>query len=117
MSGQAPVYLIMDGLDECPITSSLSSPRDKVLMFVEDIVDLQIPNLRICVASRPEPEIKVIFDPLAFLSISLHDEIGQMQDIENYIRSVVNKDRIMRRWNPADKELVIEVLIKRADGM
>jgi hypothetical protein len=117
MSGQAPVYLIMDGLDECPITSTLSSPRDKVLMFVEDIVDSQIPNLHICVASRPEPEIKVILDPLAFRSISLHDEIGQMQDIENYIRSVVKTDRIMRRWNAADKELVIEVLIKRADGM
>src|SRR5947209_6477037 len=29
--GQAPVYLIMDALDECPMTASLPSPRDKVL--------------------------------------------------------------------------------------
>jgi hypothetical protein len=40
-----------------------------------------------------------------------------MQDIANYIRFVVNTDPKMRRWRPADKELVIEVLTKKADGM
>jgi hypothetical protein len=48
--------------------------------------------------------------PLAFRSISLHDEIGQMQDIDNYIKSVVYTDAMMQRWNAADKQLVIEVL-------
>jgi len=117
LAGQAPVYLIIDALDECPITSSLPSPRDEVLVLVEELIDSQIPNLRICVTSRPETDIKAILDPLTFYSTSLHDEIGQMQDIENYIRSVINTDRIMRRWNATDKQLITDVLTNKADGM
>jgi len=117
LPGQAPVYLIIDAMDECPITSSVSPPRDKVLMLVEELIDSQVPNFRICVTSRPETDIKGVLDPLTFRSISLHDEIGQMADIENYIKSVVNTDRIMRRWKMADKQLVIEVLTHKADGM
>jgi hypothetical protein len=117
LPGRAPVYLIIDAVDECPITSSVSSPRDKVLMLVEELIDSQVPNLRTCVTSRPETDIKAVLDPLTFRCISLHDEIGQMKDIENYIKSVVNTDRIMRRWKPADKQLVIEVLMDKADGM
>ena len=113
---QAPVYLIIDAVDECPFTSSVSS-RDKVLKLVEELVDSQVPNFRICVTSRPETDIKAILDPLTFQSISLHDEIGQIEDIENYIKSFVNTDRIMRRWKAADKQLVIEVLTHKADGM
>ena len=40
-----------------------------------------------------------------------------MQDIDNYIKSVINTDKGMRRWNAEDKQLVIDVLTKRADGM
>jgi len=117
LPGQAPVYIIMDALDECPITSSLPSPRDTVLMFVEELIGSQLPNLRICVTSRPEADIKAVLDPLTFRFISLHDECGQREDIENYIKSVVNTDRMMRRWNAADKQLVIEVLTNKAHGM
>jgi hypothetical protein len=114
---QAPVYLVIDALDECPIKSSLSTPRDRVLILVRDLVDSQVPRLRICVTSRPETDIKAVLCPLTFHSISLHDEIGQMEDIEKYIKSVVHTDRMMRRWNAVDKELVIEVLTSKADGM
>ena len=116
LPGQAPIFLIVDGLDECP-NLTLPSPREKVLMLMEDLVDLRVPNLRICVTSRPEVDIKLVLDPLTFRSISLHDEMGQMEDIEKYIRSVVNTSRKMRRWKPEHKELVIDVLTKRADGM
>jgi hypothetical protein len=47
----------------------------------------------------------------------MHDESGQMMDIENYIRSVVNTDPKNRRWKHEDKQRVIEVLTERADGM
>jgi hypothetical protein len=117
LPGQAPVYLIVDALDECPNRSAMPSPREKVLNLVEDLIDLQLPNLRICVTSRPETDIKTLLEPLAFHAISLHDEIGQMEDIENYIKSAVNKDRRNRKWKPEDKQLVIDVLIKNADGM
>ena len=117
ISGQAPVYLIVDGLDECSSTSDVPSPRAKVLKFLEDLIDSKIPNLRICVTSRPEVDIKDALEPLAFRSVSLHDERGQMEDIDSYIKSVVNTDPKMRRWKVDDRELVIEVLIRKSDGM
>jgi len=117
LPGQAPIFLIVDALDECPDTTALLSPREKVLMLLEDLVDLQLPNLRICVTSRPETDIKPVLEPITFRSISLHEESGQMEDIERYIRSVVNTSRKMRRWKAEHKQLVIDVLTKRADGM
>ena len=115
--GPQPVYIIIDALDECPSTSSLSSPREKLLSLLEDLVEAQIPNLRICVTSRPEVDIKAILEPLAFRSVSLHDESGQKQDIMKYIESIVNTNKNMQNWNTVQKQLVIDVLIKKADGM
>jgi hypothetical protein len=115
--GQAPVYLIVDGLDECSNTSALPSPRGKILILLKDLMDSQLPNLRICVTSRPEIDIMAVLEPLTFRSVSLHDETGQLEDIDDYIKSVVNTDPNMQRWKTTDKELVIDVLIKRSDGM
>jgi hypothetical protein len=117
LPGSQPIYLIIDALDECPHTSSLSSPREKLLSLVEDLVEENIPNLRICVTSRPEVDIKAILEPLTFCSVSLHDEIGQHKDIKDYIKSIVNKNKKMRNWNSQYKQLVIDVLTRKADGM
>jgi len=117
LPGQAPVYLIIDALDECPDASALSSPREKVLELLEDLVHSRFPDLRICVTSRPEADIKQILQPLTPRAISIHDESGQMHDIENYIRSTVNSNRKMRKWKYEHKQLVIDSLTKRADGM
>jgi hypothetical protein len=95
----------------------MPSPRERILMLLEDLIDSELPNLRICVTSRPEIDIKFALEPLTFRSVSLHDESGQRIDISDYIRSVVNTDPKMRRWKAADKELVIEVLIKKSDEM
>jgi hypothetical protein len=115
--GQATVHIIVDALDECPITTGLPSPREKVLELVRDLVKFDIPNLRICVTSRPEADIVPVLEPLAFRSISLHGESGQVQDIAEYVRSVIHTGSEMRRWKPTDKQLVIDELIKKADGM
>ena len=115
--GQAPIFLIVDGLDECPDTAALLSPREEVLILLKDLIDIQLPNLRICVTSRPEADIKLVLDPLAFRSVSLHEERGQIEDIEKYIRSVVTTNRKMRKWKLEHKDLVIDVLTKQADGM
>ena len=116
LPGQPPIYLIIDALDECPNTS-LPSHREQVLALLEDLVDSKLPNLRICVTSRPETDIKPILEPLTFRSVSLHDESGQNEDIEDYIKSIVASDRTMRRWTSVQKQLVIDVLTERADGM
>ena len=115
--GLRPIYLIIDALDECPSTSSLSSPREKLLSLLEDLVGAQLPSLRMCVTSRPEVDIKAILEPLAFSSISLHDESGQKKDIAKYIESIVNTNQNMQNWNMEHKQLVIDVLTKKADGM
>jgi len=117
LPGQAPIFLIVDALDECPNASSLSSPREKVLVLMEDLIHSRLPNLRICITSRPEADIKPVLEPLSFRSVSIHDESGQKEDIENYIKSVVNTNRKMQRWKPEHKQLVIDVLVERADGM
>ena len=115
--GQAPVYLILDALDECPNKYSFPSPREKVLQLVEGLIDSRLSSLHICVTSRPEVDIKVLLEPLSYRSISLHDESGQMEDIENYIKSAINKVSRIRRWKAEDKQLVIDVLTNNAGGM
>jgi len=115
--GQAPVYLILDALDECLNASDTSSPRENVLMLLEDLVNLRLPNLHICVTSSPEVDIKTVLDRLKFRSISLHDEEGQKQDVRYYIKSIVHSDPQMRRWRAEDKELVIDVLPQNVNGM
>ena len=114
---QAPVYIIIDALDGCPIKYDLSSPRGKVLEALEELVDLKNPYLRICVTSRTEADIVPVLEPLAVHSVSLHDERGQVEDIAKYVKSVVHTSREMRRWKATDKQLVIDMLIKKADGM
>ena len=95
----------------------MPSHREKALVLVGKLAESQIPNLRICVTSRPEIDIKVVLQPLSFRSISLQDEAGQMEDIERYIKSVVERDPKNRRWTAQDKQMVIDALIRNADGM
>jgi hypothetical protein len=116
---QRPVYLIIDALDESPNTSGIPSARERVLHLLKELVDLRLPNLHICATSRPEIDIQDVIVPLTSLRVSLHDQTGQKEDIVDYVRSIVysNSEPIMRRWKNEDKDLVIEVLSKRADGM
>ena len=116
---QLPTYLIIDALDESPNTSGIPSPRERVLQLVKELVDLHLPNLRICVTSRPEVDIRDVLESLTSFRVSLHDQSGQKQDIEDYVKSIVysNSEPIMRRWKTEDKDLVIKVLSERADGM
>ena len=114
-----PLYLIMDALDECPDTFEVPSPRSRILWLLKELVDLHLPNVRICATSRPEFDIRDFLEPLTSCQVSLHDQSGQRQDIADYVRSVVYSDwePYMRRWKKEDKEFVIETLSERADGM
>ena len=116
---QGPIYIILDALDECPNTSGIPPARKQVLHLLKDLVNLQLSDLHICVTSRPEIDIRTALESLTFRPVSLHDESGQKRDIEDYIRSVVyaDSDTAMKRWRDKDRELVIETLTGRADGM
>ena len=117
LQGQAPIYLIIDGVDECPNFPGRPSAPEEVLELVEEFVGLELPNLHLCVASRPEMDIRTVLEPLTSLKISLHDESGQKEDIIKYIKFVVRSDRSMRRWKEEDKQLVVDTLSDKADGM
>ena len=117
LPGLPLIYLIIDALDECPDTSGAPSPRELVLDLVEDLVESHLPRLRICVVSRPEADIQEVLGSLASYSVSLHDEDGQRQDIADYISRTVQSDRKMRKWRVEDRQLVINALTQRADGM
>ena len=114
---QRPFYLILDALDECPNNSGLPSPREQVLDLVKVLVGLCLPNLHVCVTSRPEIDIRDALEPLTSLRVSLHDQTGQRKDIIEYVSSVVYSNAKMRRWREEDKRLVIATLSERADGM
>ena len=119
LQNQGRIYLIMDALDECPDTSDVPSTREQVLDLVTDIVGLRLPNLRICITSRPEVDISEVLKPLASQTVSLQNEPGQKKDIGDYIRSIVysGSGTFMKRWRKEDKEHVIKTLSERADGM
>jgi NACHT domain len=114
---QDPVYIIIDALDECPNTSGMPSQREQVLDLLNELVELSSPNLHLCVTSRPEIDIRHALEPLTSRRVSLHEESGQKKDIIDYVTLVVQSDPKMRRWRDEDKNLVIETLSERADGM
>ncbi|KAH9052644.1 hypothetical protein EDB87DRAFT_1816326, partial [Lactarius vividus] len=119
LPGQGPIFIVLDALDECPNSSGIPSPRDEVLQLVKELIDLHLQGLHICATSRPEVDIRAVLEPLAFHSVSLHNQSGQQTDIADYVQSVVNSSpsTAMKRWRVDDKKLVIETLTERADGM
>ena len=95
----------------------MPSARDNVLAVVEKLVKLNLPNLHLCITSRPEIDIRASLEPLTTNRMSLPDQSGQKKDIADYVNSVVHSDKNMRRWREEDKNVVIDVLSDRADGM
>lgn len=114
---QPLIYLIVDAIDECPDSTGVISPRERVLGFIEDLVESRFPNLRLCITSRPEADILDVLEHLASHIISLHDEEGQKRDIIDHINSLVQSDRKMRKWRAEDRQLFIDALTEKADGM
>jgi len=114
---QGPIYIIIDALDECPNISGMPTARERVLELVEELVEPQLANAHICVASRPESDIRAVLERLTSFRICLHEEGGQQQDIVDYITKVVRSDLRIRRWREQDRQLVIKVLSEKADGM
>ena len=114
---QQSMYIIIDALDECPNASGMPTPREVILDLLEDLVRLRIPNLHICVTSRPEIDIRKIIEPLPHSAVSLHDESGQKKDIAHYVSTVVYADRKMQSWRDEEKKLVVKELSNKADGM
>jgi hypothetical protein len=112
--GSAPVYLVLDALDECSNKFGSPTPREKVLELVKKLVELPHTNLHLCITSRPELDIGTIIKPLATQEISLYDENGQNRDINAYVTFVAQS---VKHWRDGDKKMVIDKLTEDADGM
>ena len=114
---QPPVYIILDALDECSNIDKFPSARRRVLDFLKRLVDLRLSNLHLCVTSRPEDDIRTALR--AFRTISIHEHKGHKEDIRQYIKDEVyaNSDTLMGRWDIETKNLAVDTLTKKADGM
>jgi NACHT domain len=117
LPGHGPIYIIIDALDECPNISGTPSAREEVLVLLKELIDLNLPIAYLCVTSRPEVDIQRVLHSPASFQVSLHDEIGQKEDIIEYIKYFVRSEWNMRKWREEDQKLVIDVLSERADGM
>jgi hypothetical protein len=117
LPGQGQIYIIVDALDECPNFPGMPSDREDVLAFIKEVTNLKLLNVNLCVASRPEMDIRLVLEPLTTLKISLHDQTGQKEDIVKYIKFVIYSDQKMQRWKEEDKQLVVHTLSSNAGGM
>lgn len=120
-NSEKPIYIVMDALDECPELDnknvSVPTPREKVLVLVKELVELRLPNFRLCVTSRVESDISTVLEPLKPHQLSLHNESGQKEDICVYVTHAVRSDRHMKDWKDEEKDLVIKTLSEKANGM
>jgi hypothetical protein len=117
LPGQGTLYVALDALDECPNSSGLPTRRQQVLAIVKELIDLKLPHLRFCITSRPEIDIREVFDPLSSYKVALHDQVGQNKDLTQYVESVVHSDSAMKKWPEEVKKSVIDTLVQNGAGM
>ncbi|THU83851.1 hypothetical protein K435DRAFT_765577 [Dendrothele bispora CBS 962.96] len=125
--GNLPKVVIIDGLDEC---QGSDSQRRVLTTFLNQLVDekgeprYRIP-LRFLIASRPEPQIRDIFNKPEYLDITTRTELGDnystSRDIERYLRDSFHKiartSDVMRSVPlPWPSQGVIDNLVQRASG-
>ena len=121
--GQAPVFIVVDALDEFPDSTSPGSPpgaptrRQSVLGIVKGLIELRLQNLHFCLTSRPELDIQDVLDPLEPVSVRLHTQNGQLDDIARYVEWVIASDITMRNWPKETKKLVVDTLTNKSGGM
>jgi hypothetical protein len=121
--GQAPVFIVVDALDEYSNSPSPDSPpggptpRQSVLKIMKGLIELKLQNLHFCLTSRLESDIQEVLAPLEPVTVSLHTQKGQLDDIAQYVDSVVASDVTMKKWPESAKKLVIGTLAKKSHGM
>jgi hypothetical protein len=114
---QEPTYIVVDALDECPGTPGLPSPRATLLGLIRELINLHNSNLHICVLSLLDPEVEFVLYPLASRRVCLHEESGHSQDIIRYLRWMLSTHIKMKGWKASDKEVVINTLFRKAEGV
>ena len=114
---QGEIYIVVDALDECPIFPGYPTPREQVLAILRELVVLRLPHVHFCFTSRPEVDVRNVMEGLAVHNVSLHQQVGQSQDISDYIEFIFSSDSRIQRWKEEDKQLAKDTLLRGARGM
>ena len=114
---QGELYIVVDALDECPSFPGCPTPRERVLAILRELVVLRLPHVHLCFTSRPEVDIQKAIKDLAVHNVSLHEQVGQNQDIFKYIEFIFSSDQHIQRWKEEDKQLAKDTLLRGARGM
>lgn len=113
----SPAWIVLDALDECERQALCS--EDDILKWIAGLVGSQT-DVRLLVASRPEPEIKSVFETFARKKhiVALDSDVVE-EDIRRYIQSTVRQHVALKRWRerPDIQEEIEMALIGKADGM
>jgi len=110
-NSSAQTFLVIDALDEC----GAESERVDLLETLEVLVkDSKV--LRLFVTSRKEKDIERSLEPLFDGTIGLEENVIQ-SDIDRYVRSMLDNDVDLRRWDEETKSLIKRTLVEYADGM
>jgi hypothetical protein len=119
ISGFSAVYIVIDGLDECPL---FNGQRETLLKSLHNILsDKRLENLHIFFTSRKEPDIDLKIR--ALLCWPLRSEIDLLayqqtlnKDICLYIGSTLASDKFIS-WPDDIKNQAKQSLFERADCM
>lgn len=116
--GFSAVYIIIDGLDECP---ELGGYRRKLLNSLRRILKNMPDNLHILCTSRNEPDIRTRLVPALFGSTRMELDISSRRDIIDhdigkYIDATLSTDDF-NSWPDEVKLHARKVLIEKSDGM
>ncbi|KAI9437965.1 hypothetical protein H4582DRAFT_1951699 [Lactarius indigo] len=114
---QGPTFLVIDALNE-----ALPSvpPQADAFKVVEELVSLELPDLRIFATSQsisdPEIEGDQPLESLASHTVCLHENKGHLDDISFYIDWCIKDNKRMKRWRHEDKVDTIKTLSKKGAG-
>ncbi|QYT00974.1 hypothetical protein H0G86_008031 [Trichoderma simmonsii] len=117
-SGYSAVYIIIDGLDECPL---LGGQREQLLKSLRRILAAASDNFHTFLTSRKEPDINLRISPLLSSPAKIEiDLLNYQQAIDNDIRQYINLTLAtddFDKWPEEVKEEARQLLIQKADCM
>ena len=111
--GNTKVFLLVDGLDEF-------YPHDNHRLLIEDLkLLLDIPNLKLCVSSRPWPVFEKAFTDCPKILLENHNS----RDIRTFLTDEINHAADDASWSGLSKidehamEPLLDDIVKLADGV
>lgn len=96
------VFIVIDALDECPL-----SERRELLKVIKELLDGDTRKVHILATSRPEPDISA---RLKELSIAIDIEGLIKNDIVLFVQTELSQNTKLNRWNNDLKSQIVERL-------